>query len=108
MYRTDFTQGITLAEKGHSAAWVPSNVPATAASTGETLALGLWGTVVRGKYSDDTEGSPRCESASNGRILGIMSIDNAEECNAGVHFRRSGPREYHFHKRILSSDEWAK
>ena len=36
MYRTDFTQGITLAEKGHSAAWVPSNVPGTAASTGET------------------------------------------------------------------------
>ena len=36
MYRTDFTQGITLAEKGHSAAWVPSNVPVTAASTGET------------------------------------------------------------------------
>ena len=30
-----------------------------------------------------------------------MSIDNAEEYNAGVHFRRSGPREYHFHKRIL-------
>ena len=34
--------------------------------------------------------------------------DNTEEYNAGVHFRRSGPREYHFHKRILSSDEWAK
>ena len=51
-----FTQGITLAKKGHSAAWVPSNVPVTAASTGETARPRAVGTVIRAKLKQRRAG----------------------------------------------------